>query len=87
VRQTVRGSHRTEQPGIAMTVGGRRFPITLTNSQAARDFAAELPLILDMAELNGNEKHGKLSTALPGDASWPVAATFCMAERVSKQRR
>ena len=69
VQQAVQGSKRAEQPGVWMTVSGRRFPITLADSQAARDLAAELPLTLDMAELNGNEKHGELPRALPGDAS------------------
>lgn len=54
-----------------MTVGERRFAITLTDSDAARAFAAQLPLTIDMAELNGNEKHAELSKALPADASRP----------------
>jgi hypothetical protein len=54
-----------------MTVGERRFAITLTNNAAARAFAAQLPLTLDMSELNGNEKHGELPRALPAKASRP----------------
>jgi len=54
-----------------MTVGERRFAITLTDSEAARAFAAQLPLTLDMAELNGNEKHADLPKALPANASRP----------------
>ena len=54
-----------------MTVGERRFAITLTDNPAARAFAAQLPLTLDMAELNGNEKHAELPKALPADASRP----------------
>jgi hypothetical protein len=54
-----------------MIVGERRFDITLENTDAARAFAAQLPLTLDMAELNGNEKHADLSQALPTDASRP----------------
>ncbi len=34
-----------------MTVGERRFAITLTDNAAARAFAAQLPLTLDMSEL------------------------------------
>lgn len=71
VQQEAQGSKGAKRPGIWMTVGGRRFPVTLADSQAARDLAAELPLTLDMAELNGNEKHGELPRALPGDASRP----------------
>ena len=54
-----------------MTVGERRFAITLTDSPAARAFAAQMPLTLDMAELNGNEKHADLPKALPTNASRP----------------
>ena len=54
-----------------MTVGERRFAITLTNNPAARAFAAQLPLTLDMVDLNGNEKHAELPQALPVSASRP----------------
>ncbi len=54
-----------------MTVGERRFAITLADDAAARAFAAQLPLTLDMSELNGNEKHADLREALPADASRP----------------
>jgi hypothetical protein len=54
-----------------MTVGGRRFAITLSDSPAARAFTAQLPLTLDMEELNGNEKHAQLPRALPANASRP----------------
>jgi hypothetical protein len=36
-----------------MIVGERRFAITLANTDAARAFAAQLPLTLDMAEFKG----------------------------------
>ena len=52
-----------------MTVGEHCFSITLTDSVAAHEFAAQLPLTLDMAELNGNEKHADLQRALPVNAS------------------
>ena len=54
-----------------MTVGERRFAITLTNNAAARAFAAQVPLTLDMSELNGNEKHADLPKGLPPNASRP----------------
>lgn len=54
-----------------MTVGERRFAIILNDNEAARALAALLPLTLDMAELNGNEKHGELPKALPMNASRP----------------
>ena len=54
-----------------MTVGERRFAVTLTNNAAAGAFAAQLPLTLDMSDLNGNEKHAELPRALPANASRP----------------
>lgn len=60
-----------EESRMWMTVGERRFAITLTNTPAARAFAAQLPLTLDMADLNGNEKHAELPQALPVSASRP----------------
>jgi hypothetical protein len=64
-------SNTLESRRIWMTVGERRFSITLADNEAARAFAALLPLTLDMPDLNGNEKHVKLSTALPADGSRP----------------
>lgn len=54
-----------------MTVGERRFAITLADTAAARAFVDRLPLTLDMAELNGNEKHADLPRALPTHAARP----------------
>ena len=54
-----------------MTVGERRFAITLADNAAARAFAAQLPLTLDMSELNGNEKHADLPKPLPANAIRP----------------
>jgi hypothetical protein len=64
-------SARPEESRMWMTVGERRFAITLTGNAAAREFAARLPLTLDMEELNGNEKHADLRAALPAHASRP----------------
>jgi hypothetical protein len=60
-----------EEHRMWMTVGERRFAITLIASEAARAFWAQLPLTLHMAELNGNEKHADLPEALPANASRP----------------
>lgn len=54
-----------------MTIGERRFAITLADTPAAAAFAARLPLTLDMTELNGNEKKFDLPTPLPANASRP----------------
>lgn len=54
-----------EESRMWMTVGERRFAITLADTEAARAFAAMLPLTIDMPDLNSNEKHAKLPKALP----------------------
>lgn len=54
-----------------MTVGERRFAFTLADTDAARAWAALLPMSMDMADLNGNEKHADLPKALPTNASRP----------------
>ena len=64
-------SVRPEESRMWMTVGERRFAITLADNVAAHAFAAQLPLTLDMSELNGNEKHADLPKALPANASRP----------------
>jgi hypothetical protein len=62
---------RSEESPMWMTVGERRFAITLAGNEAARAFAAMLPLKLDMEELNGNEKKKELPDALPRNESQP----------------
>lgn len=62
---------RSEESRMWMTIGERRFAITLADTEAARAFVAMLPLTLDMAELNGNEKKKELPTPLPTDARRP----------------
>jgi hypothetical protein len=54
-----------------MTVGERRFAINLADNRAARAFEAQMPLTLEMSDLNGNEKHVKLAKALPANDSRP----------------
>jgi hypothetical protein len=71
VRDAAGASARQEETRMWMTIGERRFAITLADTEAARAFVAQLPLTLDMAELNGNEKHADLSQSLPTDASRP----------------
>lgn len=60
-----------EESRMWMIVGERRFAITLADTEAARVFAAMLPLSIDMTDLNSNEKHADLSQSLPTNASRP----------------
>lgn len=62
---------KPEQSRMWMTVGERRFAITLADNPTARAFSVQLPLTLDMADLNGNEKYFDLPKALPMNASRP----------------
>jgi hypothetical protein len=60
-----------EDLSMLMTIGDRRFAITLADNATARSFAAQLPLTIGMTDLNDNEKYAKLPRALPTDASQP----------------
>lgn len=62
---------QSEKSSMWMTINNRRFAITLADSASASAFAARVPLALDMAELNGNEKHADLPRALPTESSRP----------------
>jgi hypothetical protein len=64
-------SNTPEDKRMWMAVGERRFSVTLADNEAARAFAAMLPLTVDMPDLHGNEKHVKLPKALPAQASRP----------------
>ena len=63
------GSHAETQ--LWMTVGERRMAVTLADTEAARAFAARLPMTLDMTDLNSNEKKFDLPSDLPANASRP----------------
>lgn len=50
---------------ITVQIDRQHFTLTLNDSPAAHAFINRLPLTLDMAELNGNEKYADLAEALP----------------------
>jgi len=54
-----------------MTIGTRRFALTLADTEAAREFAAMAPLSIDMPDLNNNEKHAELPKSLTTSAIRP----------------
>jgi hypothetical protein len=60
---------KAQESMIWMSFGERRYPVTLADTAAAREFKAMLPLTLEMPDLNRNEKHVRLPKALPVDAS------------------
>lgn len=57
--------------GIEITVNGRTFSATLYDNETAAAFKEQLPLALDMSELNGNEKYYYLPQDLPTNSSRP----------------
>lgn len=56
---------------LSIRIGASTFDATLEDNATAKAFKALLPLTLNMAELNGNEKFFNLSTSLPSAASRP----------------
>ena len=54
-----------------MSVGTQRFVVRLEDNPTANALVQLLPMTLEMAELNGNEKHGRLPRSLPVDAMRP----------------
>ncbi len=49
---------------IQITIGGQRFDATLTDSAAARDLVAQLPVTIDMVDHGQVEKTGPLPSPL-----------------------
>jgi hypothetical protein len=60
-----------ERTHMWMTIGAQRFAVTLEDNPSARAFMQLLPVTLDMADLNNNEKHATLARSLPTDTVRP----------------
>lgn len=60
-----------EQALMWMTIGAKRFAVSLDDNPTARAFVQLLPTTLDMPDLNGNEKHVRLPRSLPTNAARP----------------
>ena len=56
---------------IIITVNGTPFNATLADNDAARAFAAMLPVTMQMSELNGNEKYYYLDSSIPTESYTP----------------
>lgn len=69
--ETQQAPIKSEESHMWITIGERRFAVTLADTEAAREFFAMLPLTLDMDDLNGNEKHAELPKALPTNKYQP----------------
>ena len=57
-----------KQTTVVLAIGDASFIIALADNEAARELARRLPLRLEMAELNGNEKYASLGNPLPAKA-------------------
>lgn len=55
----------TKSLNIEISAGGRTFNAVLYDNPSARAFMDQLPLTLNMSELNGNEKYYYMDTAYP----------------------
>lgn len=62
---------KAKETRLSMTAAGRRFAVTLADTDAARAFVARLPMTLDMTDLNANEKKFDLPKNLPANPSRP----------------
>lgn len=60
----------TEQK-IIISVGEHSFTAALADTKAAEEFAAFLPLTMNMSKLNGNEKYYYLDDSLSADSKVP----------------
>ena len=60
-------SPRDDRMRIDITIGDQRFQATLSDSAAARDLLAQLPVTIDMADHGGVEKTGALPSPLSLD--------------------
>lgn len=56
---------------VKITIGRHVFRASLDNNEAAKAFRALLPLKVEMADLNNNEKYCRLGKKLPASASNP----------------
>jgi len=52
---------------IIVRVGSQTFTASLADNATANAFKARLPLVISMAELNGNEKYYNFSSSLPSN--------------------
>lgn len=73
VDKTERSTAANEEKTMWIKVGDRRFKLALEDNAATRALIKLTPLTLQMAELNGNEKHAELPHPLPMQETRPGA--------------
>ena len=65
-------SATSEMSNMKLTIGEYQFTVILEDNETAGELAKQLPLTLNMSELNGNEKYNYLPFSLPTDAYSPM---------------
>lgn len=56
---------------LKITISSASFSLTLEDNAAVEAFKKQLPMTVNMSELNGNEKYFNLSTRLPAASANP----------------
>src|SRR5438270_13730354 len=69
--QTTTPVERSKQIRIKIKIGSKNFAAVLDDNATAAAFQARLPMTVEMTELNGNEKYGRLSGNLPTNSANP----------------
>ena len=70
-RDSITENTETMSDTLLIKIGDKEFTATLLGNPTAAAFRAMLPLIINMTELNGNEKYFRLSKNLPTNESNP----------------
>lgn len=52
---------------VLIQVGDRQFELSLLNNASTQALVAQMPMTIDMGEMNGNEKYFYLPSSLPSD--------------------
>jgi hypothetical protein len=71
VSEYTSGNNNMEAVIIKIKIGSKTFNAKLANNKSAEAFSLMLPLIIQMTELNGNEKYFDLPQNLPSNSSNP----------------
>ncbi|MBS7389350.1 MAG: hypothetical protein KIG33_03320, partial [Oscillospiraceae bacterium] len=62
--------------GLEIQIGEQTFYAELYDTETAEEFAALLPMTIDMSELNGNEKYFYLDKSLTTSGSGDIIISF-----------
>lgn len=69
--KVVKPSEKVKVTDLKVTIGKETFNIKLLDNKTAKAFVEQLPMTIDMSEMNGNEKYYYLSKILPTASEQP----------------